>query len=139
MERRAAKDNFDEKLRLLREQISTAEISLDIWVRLNDRDEELAGALDRFRGFFVPTLLAIQTLFFIKLGIATEAKDRRQPSIIEILRLIEEEPTLAPGLNIAGLRARLSEINDHIRRVHRARDRRFAHFDTNMGPPSVEL
>ncbi len=139
MRRGTAKEDFDDKFRLLREQIFAAEMSLDIWVRLNDRDKELAGALDRFRGFFVPTLLANQTLFFIKLGTATEARDRRQPSLFEILRLIEEKPALVPGLDVAELRTRLSELDDIIRRVHRARDRAFAHVDTNKGPPGVEL
>ena len=104
-----------------------------------DRTEELSRALDRYRGFFVPTILAHQTLFFIKMTVATDAKDARQPSVYEVLRLVEEVPSLAPGLNVASLRARLYPLADVMRRVRRARDRRFAHVDTTKKPPRVEL
>ena len=99
----------------------------------------LAQALDRYRGFFVPTILAHQTLFFIKMTVATDAKDARQPSVYEVLRLMEEIPTLAPGLNVASLQAGLDPLADIMRRVRRARDRRFAHVDTTKKPPRVEL
>ena len=130
---------FSEKVVLLRDQLVAAQVCLDIWSHLMDRTEELARGLDRYRGFFVPTILAHQTLFFIKMTIATDAKDVRQPSVYEVLRIVEEVPSLAPSLNVASIRARLSPLADVMRRVRRARDRRFAHVDTTKKPPRVEL
>ena len=136
---RPVASDFEAKLLLLRDQLVAAQVCLEVWEHLSNRSAELASALDRYRGFFVPTILPHQTLFFIKMAIATDHKDRRQPSLYEVLRLIEGEPSLAPGLDVGSLRTRVDRFADVIRRVRRARDRRFAHVDTRKNPPRVKL
>lgn len=123
---------FLDRLEWLKDCLLRAQLHLDIaWWLWSPEDSSLVKALEVYRGFFIPTRLSHIDCFAIKIAIAIEQKDRRQPSIYFILKAIQKNPSLASGIDVASLRDKVDSIGAAIGHVEAFRKQRAAHLDMN--------
>jgi hypothetical protein len=111
----------------LRKQLLTASVHFDIWVQLFPT-AEVVGVINHYRGFFQPTIDAHIDRFFIKVSNVV-SNDRRSPSFYEVFKMLENNPALAPSVEVRSLRKRLKQHKEVIERIKEYRRKRGAHWD----------
>ena len=129
-------DDFESLIEEVRKQLLAAQTHFDIWEALYFRSEDVAAVLDMYKGFFVPTIDAHVTVFFIK-ALNVVDSDKRAPSFHRVFRMIERDSTLAPGLSLEALLHRLEKQQDTLDRLKSVRNKRAAHWDTKSEPDTV--
>ncbi|MDO8637323.1 MAG: hypothetical protein Q7R34_14020, partial [Dehalococcoidia bacterium] len=131
------KTDFNVLLEDLRQNLLSAQVSLDIWKALFT-SPEVVNILNRYKGFFTPTRFAHRDLLFIKLFNVMDS-DTRAPSLNRILKMVELHPDLGQGIDILALRNRLKKHRDVLVRIGKFRKTRAAHWDTNVSEPFKEI
>ena len=119
---------FEALLEELRKQLLDACISLDIWEQLFPT-EQAVDVINRYRGFFLPTINAHIDRFYIKVSNVI-SNDRRLPSFYRVLRILDNNQALAPGIDIRSLRKRLRQHKGVLSGIEDYRNKRAAHWDT---------
>ena len=132
------RSEFDRLLELLRQRLLDAKTHFDIWEALQNPSKEFADAVNLYRGFFVPTIGAHITSFFVRLA-GTIDRDRRAASFYRVIEIVARNPSLAPGLNVAAFRANLESREEVFERIRTVRHRRAAHWDTDDEPDDVTV
>ena len=130
--------DFERLLERHRIELQHALHNFDVWRTLGNRDEETARVLNAFRGFFTLTIDAIKTQFVINI-MNIAGSDHRIPNVYRLLRMVERDGTLAPGLDTRMIRKRLRQLSPTILKLKTLRDRRAAHWDTETPPEDVTL
>ena len=125
----ANSSEFEDLLNRLRQQLLDAQTHFDIWETLYYRTEAEAKALNAYRGFFMPTIDAHVTRFYIKISNVVDS-GVEAPSFRRLFRSIKRDSTLAPGLDIATLRRRLGKHSGLLKKIAVFRNKRAAHWDT---------
>jgi len=128
---------FKKLIEEARQQLLGAQTHLDIWEALHPT-EQVVDLLNLYKGFFIPTRDAHRDRFFIKTHNVTDT-DRRAPSFHRILRMIKDHPDLAPDVDLRDLSARLKKQRVVLNRIGTFRDRRVAHWDSDVLVGSILL
>jgi len=126
---------FDELLQRVEHELLRAQEHFDNWEAIFPT-QQVIDVLNRYVGFFRPTIDAHIAQFFIKVANVT-GTDQRLPSLYRLFKMIEEHADLAPNVNIKTLRSRLKAQRQLLERVRKFRDTRIAHFDTTIKPDAV--
>ncbi|MFC2017699.1 hypothetical protein ACFLTQ_00135 [Chloroflexota bacterium] len=119
---------FEALIEELRKQLLDACISLDIWEQLFPT-KQAVDVINRYKGFFLPTINAHIDRFHIKVSNVI-SNDRRLPSFYKVLSILDNNPALAPGVNIRALRKRLRQHKGVLSAIEDYRNKRAAHWDT---------
>ncbi len=117
-----------------RRQLQDAQTHFDIWVELWPTEQNVK-VINAYRGFFIPARKAHLDEFFIKVSNVV-SNDHRAPSLYRLLDMVDRMPSLAPGLNLPSLRDRLKKQKGLLRRIKRYRNKRAAHWDTDLSKPT---
>lgn len=119
---------FRSLLEELRKQLLDASIHFDIWEALWPT-EKVAGVLDKYRGFFLPTRNAHLSAFFIKVCNIV-SNDPKSPSFYRVLSMLNKDGALAPNVDVMLIKQRLNGHKPTLKAIKRYRDTRAAHWDT---------
>ena len=136
-EESSTEPSFESLLEEIRVQLLLAQTHFDIWEALFFRTEEETAVLDRYKGFFAPTIDAHIDRFFIRASNVV-GNNPQAPSFYRLFRLIDKEDSLAPGIRLRAQRSRLTQLMRSILdRIKTFRDQRVAHWDTIANPEPV--
>ncbi len=131
------KTHFSSLLEDLKQQLLSAQSSLDILKGLVT-DLGVVDVLNKYRGFFTPTIYAHRDLLFIKLCNVMDKKGRA-PGLYRILKMVDEHKDVGAGVDIPALCSRLEKHEDILRRIKNFRDTRAAHWDTEVAESIKEI
>lgn len=121
---------FESLLDEVRKQLLDAQIHFDIWEQLWPTEENV-HIINVYRGFFQPTRIAHLDRFFIKAS-NVMSNDPTSPSFYRVLNMIRKDVNLAPGIELRALRNRLKKQKNLIERIRQYRNKRAAHWDTEV-------
>ena len=104
----AEQTKFEILLDNIRIQLLEAQISFDIFLVLaGPEDDDVSGTMGSYIGFFKPTRDALRDRILIKVANVTETKRKKAPSVYPLIKMLENDPLLAPLLDAADLRTRM--------------------------------
>jgi len=121
---------FESLLEELRKQLLDACVHFDIWVQLFPT-AQVVDVINQYVGFFQPTREAHRDRFFIKVSNVTSS-DPKSSSFYRILKMLDNNPALASGVNVRSLRKRLKQHKKVLEAIKDYRDTRGAHWDTQV-------
>ncbi|MBI4181076.1 MAG: hypothetical protein HY528_04020 [Chloroflexi bacterium] len=121
---------FRSLLEELRKQLLDACIHFDIWEELWPT-VEVVGTINRFKGFFLPTRNAHLSQFFIKVCNVV-SNDPKSPSLYRVLKMLDNNQQLAPGINTRSLHKRLRQYRKVLEGISDYRNTKAAHWDTQQ-------
>jgi len=124
---------FKSLLEQVRKQLIAAQTHLDIWEQLWPTEDNMK-IINAYRGFFLPTRSAHLDQFFIKVSNVVDS-DPRAPSFYRLLKAISNAPNLSPGVDVQLMRAQLRREKDLLKRMKVYRNKRAAHWDTEVSEP----
>lgn len=119
---------FRSLLEELRQQLLAASVHFDTWVQLFST-AQVVDVINQYIGFFQPTREAHLDRFIIKVSNLV-SNEPRSPSFHRIFRMLDNNPALAPGVDVQSLRKRLMQHKEVLKRIKKYRDKRAAHWDT---------
>lgn len=123
-----ARAEFELLLENVRRQLLEAQLHFDIWAQLQPTKENV-DVIEAYRGFFLPSQNAHIDRFYIKIS-SVVSSDRREPSLHRLLRMLDRDPGLAPGIDVRSLRTGLGKQRALLERITDYRRKRAAHWDT---------
>ena|GEM_PF-6912080 len=118
---------FRALLEELRKQLLDASIYFDIWEQLWPT-AQVVDVINRYKGFFQPTRKALFDQFSIKICNIL-SNDRRSPSFHKVFKMLENNPSLAPEIDIRSLRKRLKQYRAVLTAIENYRNTKAAHWD----------
>lgn len=118
---------FKSLLEEVRKHLLEAQIHFDIWMQLQPTKENV-DVLEAYRGFFLPSQNAHIDRFYIKVS-SVVSRDKREPSLHRLLKMLDRNPALAPGINVRSVRTRLAKQKALLERITDYRRKRAAHWD----------
>ncbi len=121
---------FTSQLEELRKQLLDASRYFNILEGLFPT-KEVVDVMNRYKGFFIPTRKAILDQFFIKICNVV-SNDRRSPSFYKLFKMLDNDPSLAPEVNVQSLRKRLKQHRIVITKIDDYRNTRAAHWDVQL-------
>ena len=135
----SSKAKFETLLNEIRGQLLQAQTSFDIWFNLQPQENEMLDTLNSFKGFFIPTLDAHLDRYFIKLGnvLDDNQKHKNAASFYRMLKMMRNDSSLAPGLDIDALQGRIEK--GVAKRVKILRHTRAAHWQIGASTQDVYL
>ena len=123
---------FQSLLDELENQLLDASMYLDIWEQIWPT-EKVVKVINQYKGFFQPIRKALFDQFSIKICNVT-GNDRRLPSFYKVFKMLEANPSLAPGADIRALRKRLKQHRVVIAAIDSYRNTKAAHWDITIQP-----
>ena len=121
---------FESLLEELRKQLLDACIHFEIWEQLWPT-EQVVDVINRYKGFFLPSRNAHVDRFYIK--VCNVVSNRlSQPSFYRVFSMLNENATLAPGLDVRALKKQLRSHKNTLSAIRHYRNTRVAHWDTNI-------
>jgi len=118
---------FKSLLEELRKQLLGASMYFDIWEQTWPT-AQVVDVINRYKGFFQPVRKALFDQFSIYICNVT-GNDRRLPSFYKVLKMLDTNPSLAPGLDVRSLRKRLKQHSAVLTAIDSYRDTKAAHWD----------
>lgn len=143
--------DFEEFLKTLTDLVSRAHALHAIWKELSTLSEGEAAALNRYRGFFLPTKIELRDAMLLELAKVLD-ENEKTVSLINLVRLLrrnrdlipeEAEDRLTPE-RLRQLAQRLNGESSFRANLKRFRDQRLAHYalqlegDTSLRHPNEE-
>ena len=119
---------FRSLIEKLRQELLAASVDFDISIRLFPT-AQVVDVINQYIGFFQPTRKAHLDRFIIKVSNLV-SNEPRSPSFHRIFRMLDNNPALAPGVDVQSLRKRLMQHKEVLKRIKKYRDKRAAHWDT---------
>lgn len=119
---------FMSVLEEVRQQLLEAQIHFDIWQELLPT-ERVIEVINRYRGFILPTRKAHLDSFFIKVSNVID-NDPRAPSFYKLFKMLDNNQSLAPSIDIKTLRRQLKQHKEVLRAIKDYRNSKSAHADT---------
>ena len=121
---------FESLLEELRKQLLDASIHFDICVQLWPT-KQVVDIINRYSGFFQPTRNAHFDRFSIKVCNVV-SNDPRSPSFHRVFKMLDNNPDLAPGIDVRSLRKRLKQHREVLEGINNYRNTKAAHWDTQQ-------
>ena len=118
---------FKSLLEELRKQLLDASMYFDIWEQIWPT-AQVVDVINRYKGFFQPVRKALFDQFSIKICNVT-GNDRRLPSFYKVFKMLDSNPSLAPGVDIQSLRKRLKQHRAVLTAIDSYRNTKAAHWD----------
>jgi hypothetical protein len=118
---------FKSLLEEVRKHLLEAHTHFDIWMQLQPTKENV-DVLEAYRGFFLPSQNAHIDRFYIRLS-SVVSSDKREPSLHRLLKMLDRNPALAPGMNARSLRTGIAKQKALLERITDYRRKRAAHWD----------
>jgi len=126
-------EELDSLLEELRKQLLEACTHFDIWLELWPTEDKV-GILNAYKGFFLPTRKAHLDQWVIKVSNIV-SNDAKAPSFYRVLRMLDRNASLAPGVDVGALRTRLKSQEKVLKAIEQYRNKRAAHWDTTVAQP----
>lgn len=134
------KEKCEALLEEIRRQLLQAQISLDIWLALLPMESnDVMDTVNMFKGFFIPTRAAHLDRCLIKIGNTLDKKHKKAASFYRLLSMLEQEPGIAPDLNLESVRKQLDGWSEVERKVMRLRDKTATHWEIGAAPEPVYI
>ena len=121
---------FESLLEELRKQLLEASIHFDIWEQFWPT-KEVVNEISRYKGFFLPTRNAHLDRFFIKICNIL-SNDFKSPSFYRIFSMLDNNSSLATGLDVRSLKRRLKNHRKVLEAIEQHRNTRGAHWDVKI-------
>ncbi len=125
---------FQKMLKILEYHLWAANTHLNIWQALMSSPGKLR-LCHTYTGFFYWTRDAHVDRLVIKICVATDDRDKDQPSIHKLLRLAKRHPKLAETLDPSAIESKLAQISTELKAILDVRDQRSGHWDMKKDPP----
>ena len=124
-------NNFEYIFKELRKQLIKASVHFDIVEKLWPT-EQVVDILNRYIGFFRPTREAHFDSFILKVSDILNERNKRSPTFYRVLKMISNNPNLAPSINVQEIEERLGNHKTTIRKITDYRNKQAAHNDTKV-------
>jgi hypothetical protein len=123
-------EEFENVFEVLRKQLLAASVHLYIWEKLWPT-EEVVDIINRYKGFFRPTIDAHLDRLIIKVNDILSNKSTA-PSFYRILNMIGRNPNIAPDIDVHDIKRRLKKHKKTSEAIEDYRNKRVAHWDTSI-------
>lgn len=126
-------EEYRKQLTELRTVLMDGIACLSAWERLGNLDDNMAQALNRCRGFFLPAQLSLKHVALQKLANAFD-RNPRAVSLRNLISAAKNNPELlaphAKDKDLEKLESKISDNEDLLSHLKTFRDQRLAHYDS---------
>jgi hypothetical protein len=125
-------EDYRKQLGELRDIITDGIAYFSVWYVMANLDDNMARALNRYRGFFLPARKSLNDMFFLQFAKVFD-HDPRTISLRNLLSAARSNPTLlvpyAEGDDLQNLESKIDSNEELLGRLKNYRDQRLAHHD----------
>jgi hypothetical protein len=125
-------EDYRKQLGELRDIITDGIAYFSVWYVMANLDDNMARALNRYRGFFLPARKSLNDMFLLQFAKVFD-HDPRTISLRNLLSAARSNPTLlvpyAEGDDLQNLESKIDSNEELLGRLKNYRDQRLAHHD----------